>query len=232
MTGNANPVRAHSRHPVFYTKTVIFLVEDCLFRIPREPLEAESIVFRDMFLLPQGDKVTAEGCSDANPVLLNGIKKKDFEPLLKALLCRKYGEYRGEPLGNEQWISVLKLSTMWEFDGLRRSAINNLASKSMNPVDKFSLAILYDVTEWIMPALLKLAQRPEPISFEEGRRLGFETALKLASVREKFRIDPRAACRLCEGKHKNTVERLIVGNRDKGTEELDFTPVIRAAFNL
>ena len=63
-------------------------MEDCLFRVPREPLEAESTVFKDMFLLPQGDKVKVEGLSDANPVVLDGVKKKDFERLLKALMHR------------------------------------------------------------------------------------------------------------------------------------------------
>jgi len=41
-----------------------------------------------MFLLPQGDKVKVEGLSDANPVVLDGVKKKDFERLLKALMHR------------------------------------------------------------------------------------------------------------------------------------------------
>lgn len=61
-------------------------MEDCLFRVPREPLEAESTVFRDMFLLPQGE--TVEGLTDANPVVLPGVSKEDFEQLLKALMCR------------------------------------------------------------------------------------------------------------------------------------------------
>ena len=63
-------------------------VEDCLFRVPREPLEEESTVFADMFLLPQGEQVIVEGQSDENPIVLQGIEKDEFEPLLKALLYR------------------------------------------------------------------------------------------------------------------------------------------------
>jgi len=63
-------------------------VEDCLFKVPREPLEAESIVFRDMFLLPQGDMTEIEGLSDENPVVLKGIQQDEFEQLLTVLLSR------------------------------------------------------------------------------------------------------------------------------------------------
>jgi len=59
---------------------------------------------------------------------------------------------------------------MWEFGGLRKSAIDNLdgGSNPLGPVHKLILALRY-VTEWTIPALLQLAQRPEPISIEEGR---------------------------------------------------------------
>ena len=63
-------------------------MEDCLFRVPREPLEEESTVFGDMFLLPQGEQVVVEGLSDENPVVLQGINRDEFESLLKALLYR------------------------------------------------------------------------------------------------------------------------------------------------
>ena len=63
-------------------------MKDSLFRVPREPLEEESIAFADMFLLPQGEQVIVEGQSDENPIVLQGIEKDDFESLLKALLYR------------------------------------------------------------------------------------------------------------------------------------------------
>jgi len=121
---------------------------------------------------------------------------------------------------------------MWEFGGLRESAIDNLDS-GLDPIDKFLLAQRYDVTEWIVPTLLKLAQRPEPISIEEGRRLGWETALKIASVREKFRMKSRVLCNYCDSRRRdNGGKHLIVGDRDPEAEELDFTSEIRAAFEL
>ena len=61
-------------------------VENCLFKVPRGPFQTESIVFRDMFLLPQGEIV--EGLDDERPIKLDGIAKSDFEQLLKVLLFR------------------------------------------------------------------------------------------------------------------------------------------------
>ncbi|KAI6094456.1 hypothetical protein F5141DRAFT_1223857 [Pisolithus sp. B1] len=150
----------YSKHPEFYTHTVTFLgsyvqvastfssrressntalkwVKKCLFRITKELLEAESNVFSDMFLLPQGDPETVEGKSDTYPVVLQGTSKKDFESLLRALMYRSY-------LDCDQWISVLKLFAMWDFRGLRNAAIQHLdvPFQSLNPVDKLELALL------------------------------------------------------------------------------------------
>jgi len=63
-------------------------VENCLFRVPIEPFEQESTVFRDMFSMPQGSQDTVEGLSDDKPIRLDGVTKHDFEQLLKALFHR------------------------------------------------------------------------------------------------------------------------------------------------
>lgn len=81
---------SYPKHPVLYIDkaAVVFLVENTLYRVPRKPLEEESTVFRDMFLLPQPDSDAIEGQDDTKPVILHRVSKADFECLLKALLCR------------------------------------------------------------------------------------------------------------------------------------------------
>ncbi|KAI6015181.1 hypothetical protein F5J12DRAFT_816462 [Pisolithus orientalis] len=222
-----------SKHLEFYIHTVTFLVrvtllpaatsslaltqvEDCLFRVPREPLEAESTVFRDMFLLPQGDSETVEGQSDTSPVILHGVSKKEFESLLRALLNRQHGKQKGSRLGKTQWISVLKLSTMWEFNELRDAAIQHLDSPSqpLDPVNKLVLASKYQIKKWQLPALLEFAKRSELISVEEGRLIGFENALKLAAVREQFQ------------------KMKLLDVIDKEKESRTCTSLVRKAFDL
>ena len=149
---------------------------------------------------------------------------------------RKYvvGKSPESSLSLDQWVSVLKLSSMWEFHAPRTAAINHLTilSGSIDPVDKLVLAIQFEIKVWMLPTLLKLAQRAEPITMEEGRRMGFETALKLSAVREKVKLGCGHQCQSCawQGKHINS--RLVVGDRDPMTQGLDFTPLIQTTFNL
>ena len=229
-------------------------MEDCLFRVPREPLEAESTVFRDIFLLPQAGDVPVEGQNDENPVVLEGIENDDFAQLLKVVLYRlvfilsvhplckglttkwfrKYGTNQDLPTNNDQWMAVLKLATLWEFDEIRGVAIETLALSDLNAVDKVVAAMEYGIEEWLLPAYLSLVQRPEPISPHEGHRMGLETALKLASEREKLRlemVEKGESCSYCS-RHICPTTHLVVDGGTPEARSLDFTSIIRAILGL
>jgi hypothetical protein len=60
-------------------------VENTLFRVPRHHFEQESEVFRDMFQLPIAEDTTPDGCSDEQPLRLDGILKQDFRQLLRVM---------------------------------------------------------------------------------------------------------------------------------------------------
>ncbi|KAF8836865.1 hypothetical protein BDN67DRAFT_936189 [Paxillus ammoniavirescens] len=211
-----------SKHGRFYVTTVTFLVEDCLLRVPRGPLQSESSVFRDMFLLPVGDQGEAEGLSDAKPIRLEGVKLDDFEQLLKVLYPGPAGK-PDLPDGYAQWTSALKLAALWEFDDARKQAIKALAVLPVPPVDKAALAMQYDIKDWLLPALNALAQRPEPIGIGDVDRLGLDVALKIASVREQAHVYSNG--------YANSVQ---VGPRARHPllQTFDFTPTICTMFNL
>jgi hypothetical protein len=63
-------------------------VENTLFRVPRHHFEQESEVFRDMFQLPIAEDATPDGCSDEQPLRLDGILKQDFRQLLRVMFSR------------------------------------------------------------------------------------------------------------------------------------------------
>ena len=124
---------------------------------------------------------------------------------------------------------------MWEFDGPRNAAVHYLDSLEppIDPIDKVCLAMQYEVKDWLLPALLKLAQRPESISIDEGRKIGFENTVKLASVREKVKWNETASssyCHYCSRYYNN--RNLIAGIREPETEQLDFTSMIQSTFDL
>ena len=85
-------------------------------------------------------------------------------------------------LSSEEWTSVLKLSTMWEFEDIRARAIKALGSltlsKDSDLVDKIVIARKSAVSSWLVPSLHALVQRGRPLDLSEGDRLGLEWALK------------------------------------------------------
>ncbi|KAI6141530.1 hypothetical protein EDD17DRAFT_1902503 [Pisolithus thermaeus] len=231
-----------SRHSNFYVSTVTFLVEDSLFKVSREPFEKESEVFCDMFSLPQGSSVVVEGTSDENAIRIDRTSKDDFEQLLKALLHRKYGSQPNLPHGIEQWTSVLKLSTAWNFERLRQAAIDALTESGIGAVDRVVLSQRYYIKNWLLPALNELARRPEPIILEEAQRMGIDIALKLASVRERVTVSVQAqpAYATTSGfgvvAYRNDSDddghRVAVGScRDPRMQDCDFSDQIRSTFS-
>ncbi|KAI6027170.1 hypothetical protein EDC04DRAFT_168221 [Pisolithus marmoratus] len=227
------------RHTCFYMHSVTFLVENCLFRVPREPFERESTVFCDMFALPQGDGNNIEGLSDETPIRLLGVSKEDFEQLLKALFYRQHGRPPCLPDTIEQWMSVLKLSTAWGFEEVRTAAIDALMALGVSAIDRLVLGRKYDILsrEWLVPALNELARRAEPIAFEEASQMGFDMALKLASVRERVALSrTQSYSRVFEAEVFRTQPSesvlVVAASRDRSVQHLDFSNQIIATFNL
>jgi hypothetical protein len=63
-----------------------FQVEGCLFKVPRQPFENNSQIFRDMFGMPEIVDSPREGSSDEHPLRLEGVKSWNFEQLLRVML--------------------------------------------------------------------------------------------------------------------------------------------------
>ena len=112
-------------------------VEDKLFCVPACEFVQSSQVFADMFLLPSGPATCSEGQDREHPIVLEGYKKNEFACLLRVMyptyvhLMFMYfdpsylwsSSYRAGSLisgtnlelclEEEEWVSVLKLSTIW-----------------------------------------------------------------------------------------------------------------------
>lgn len=92
-------------------------------------------------------------------------------------------------LTTEEWISVLKFASKWQFFEQRRTAIQNLTLhlNDGNPAQWVCLARQCKVGEWLLPSLEALARRGKAMQLEEVESLGVETVVKMAEVRESFR---------------------------------------------
>ncbi|KAK7024962.1 hypothetical protein R3P38DRAFT_2951960 [Favolaschia claudopus] len=182
-------VLSGSRDKSYYFHTIIFKVEDRIFNVPRYHFERTSEVFRDMFALPAGDDPNIEGQCDERPIILEGITSCEFEQLLKVLYPLDLPGVMSAGLGNwmskEEWIAVLKLSTLWRFLDARKLAIHQLDTRAdLGSVERIMLARQYDVASWLRKGYIALAQRSQMISREEATEIGWETAFSLCQLRE------------------------------------------------
>ncbi|KAF7356246.1 hypothetical protein MVEN_00956100 [Mycena venus] len=183
--------QAHTgpRHYNYYLESITFKVEEHIFKVPRYHFERSSEIFATAFTLPAGDGAHAEGQSDDTPIVLEGISSIDFESLLKILYpLNMLGQTLSMPLNRwmskEEWISVLKLSTLWYFLDARELAIRQLDWIGLESVERILLARQYDVPGWLREGYEDLATRDEGISLEDAQKIGWETALRLYQTRE------------------------------------------------
>lgn len=98
---------------------------------------------------------------------------------------RKYSLYDADV---EEWTSILKLAHLWEFTGVKTLALRELEGLEIPPLKKIIMYHSYAVDrDLLQAAYIALTVRPEPITIEEGRELGLETALQIARARELAR---------------------------------------------
>ncbi|KAK0454494.1 hypothetical protein EV421DRAFT_1757214 [Armillaria borealis] len=176
------------RNVNFYWENSTFLVEDELFRAPRYQFIKHSETFKAMFTLPQADADAVEGNTDDKPIHLYGVSKIDFERLLNFMypLDILLAEKRKRPL--EEWISILKLSTMWVMTEIRDSAISHMMERHLEieVIKRITLGRSHDVPALVRSGLVTLVNQDGGVTEQQARLLGWETALRIQWVRDKL----------------------------------------------
>ena len=71
----------------------------------------------------------------------------------------------------EDWTSILRLATKWNFLSLRELAVERLLAIT-SPIDKVVLGHTFDLPKWLPLAYAQLCERAKPLTTEEGKRLG------------------------------------------------------------
>ena len=93
-------------------------------------------------------------------------------------------------LSPPEWISVLKLSSLWMIDRIREKAIQVLKQHyAKDAIHSLQLSLEYDIKDWMMASLTKLIVREEPIGTSDVEVVGIECALKICQLRERGIID-------------------------------------------
>ncbi|KAL1945337.1 hypothetical protein VTO73DRAFT_2188 [Trametes versicolor] len=206
------------RHPKYYLNggDVHFLVENYIYRVHRYFFERESAWFREKLGAPAPAGQTPKGSSDANPFPLEEVAADDFSKFLWVFYNPKYSIYDAVL---EDWVAILKLAFDWRFSEVKKLCSRELEKYEIAPVPKIELYQTYELDKKLLiPSYMAICLRAEPLSLKEGRHLGLETALLLATARECARGKP-----LANGARSPTAAEL---------EEEDMVSIIKEIFGL
>ncbi|RDB16607.1 hypothetical protein Hypma_002794 [Hypsizygus marmoreus] len=175
------------RDEEYYMESVVFQVEGYLFSVPRYYFTSCSDIFASTFSLPPGESTLQEGSSDEHPFILESISRADFKGLLRVMYPLQTSQVGSDlALSKKDWVSALKLATMWNFRSIREHAITRLSNLDMDPIEKVTLAKEYKVPKWLLTGYHDIVKRTAPITPDEATRLGLGTTVYLFHIREEI----------------------------------------------
>ncbi|KAI0031774.1 hypothetical protein K488DRAFT_37766, partial [Vararia minispora EC-137] len=154
-----------------------------LFKVPRHLLVCHSSFFEDMFKLPQSDGDVVEGSSDEYPIDLVGTSSEELDVLFDFLYNGMYADHSPTI---EAWINLLSIAHRLLFDRARARAIKEITmlQDSMDPFLLIQLSHKYDVREWILPASIRIAERPGLLEVKEMASIPIDLAVLVSRSRE------------------------------------------------
>jgi len=139
-----------------------------------------------MFSLPvgtSGSSGVTEGKSDTSPIEIPGVTNQEMESFLGFVYFGMHDEHISTL---ESWVSLLSFSTRFICDKIRARSIRELEAiqSRVDPIERIVLAVQHNIPQWLSGAYQELCQRHDPLSVEEGERLGLPTVIKLMKARE------------------------------------------------
>jgi len=194
--GSQNGVSRMNCHPEYYLKdgNITFHVEGTLFRVHRHFFERESQFFLQEFArAPQG------GTTDTSAFRLDEVTAADFT---KFLWVWYSPSYRRDSLSEPKnyWLTILELSTKWQFLDMQKLAIDELEKLDIEPIEKITTYDKHKIDKLLLlPAYKLLCKRTTRITDEEGEQLKVPTLLRIFEARDRARS-------AAEGRHLSSAD--------------------------
>ncbi|KZP17540.1 hypothetical protein FIBSPDRAFT_698883, partial [Athelia psychrophila] len=163
------------RHPQYYFKdgNTIFLIEEVLYNVHRYFFERDSAHFRSIL-------ENVQGTEEKNPIILPDVNCSDFDEFLAILYPTDF--HRSTEKTTAQWTSILHLAAKWGFESIQLLAIDKLTATAI-PVDKIVLGRRYGISDWLPGAYEAVCTRADPLTVEEGMKLGVEDIIRISAAR-------------------------------------------------
>ncbi|KAL5528371.1 hypothetical protein ACEPAF_7507 [Sanghuangporus sanghuang] len=143
----------------------------------------------------------------------DSLFRVSLEPFIRESEALHAPQYH-EPLSlsQDEWMSVLELSHMWDFVALREQAINQLNASDLNAFRRLRISRKYDIPGWVPKAYSELVDRKEVLTDDEVEELGWVDAFAISRYREQkmeklvthFKTGHKRT-RRCESGHHNDI---------------------------
>jgi len=115
--------------------------------------------------------------------VMSDVSCADFDEFLAILYPTDFR--RPKEKTTAQWTSILHLSAKWAFENIQLLAIDNLTAHA-TPIDKIVLGRRYGITEWLAGAYEAVCTRADPLTLEEGMKLGVEDTVRVSAARQLY----------------------------------------------
>ncbi|KAF8872060.1 hypothetical protein CPB84DRAFT_1800142 [Gymnopilus junonius] len=178
-----------------------FEVEGYSFRLPSHAFSDESSYFAEVYNLAD------HGTDGGDAIKLNDVSRSDFYCLLKVVCPPTFSLQLN--LSQEEWVSVLKLSTKWKFLRLRemsKKELDKMPRVESWSLQKVSLGWQLYITSWVSEGLVELARRHDIITEEEALQIDLQI--------------PRAACKLYRIRELEARVKKVSGREAYGIRDL------------
>ncbi|PPQ88994.1 hypothetical protein CVT25_005093 [Psilocybe cyanescens] len=178
MSVFSNNTHPSSKKYWFADATVVFRVEDCLYRVHRHFFDRHSDTLSRMLATYWYDPT--------NHVYLPDVKKIEFERLLSIFYPTDLTKPDITTVSG--WTSILALGKKWQMVQIKALAIQKLGPLT-TAVEKISIAKKHAFSpnhEWLLPAYTELCSRRSPLSLEEAEELDLPTVMKIWEVQHNI----------------------------------------------
>ncbi|KZP05980.1 hypothetical protein FIBSPDRAFT_940208 [Athelia psychrophila] len=175
---NINLEARATRHSQYYFKdgNIVFLIEEVLYNVHRYFFERDSAHFRSIL-------GSVQGADEQNPIVLPDVSCNDFDEFLAILYPTDFR--RPTEKTTAQWTSILHLAAKWGFESIQFLAIDSLTATAI-PVDKIVLGRRYSISDWLPGAYEAVCTRADPLTVEEGMKLGVEDIIRISAARQAY----------------------------------------------
>ncbi|KAG8854193.1 hypothetical protein FRB96_007749 [Tulasnella sp. 330] len=195
-----DPHVSESHQSSRYDQCLTLSVQGSLFRVSRRLLERDSQYFEELLESNQSLGNGQAGMTDAHPIILEGVQVEEMHEFLTFLYEPPF-QTSFDHITIHQWAAILKLATLWSFNATRAYAISLFDTKFTDEdcFNRLERAFACAVPKWVRPAYDAICRRPQSLSANEGRRLGWDRYAAICRIREDL---ARGTLRVPRGCHE------------------------------